>query len=149
MMITPYSDRYWPSLAKFLATNYPGMPSKNDRRYFLWKFAENPLGSSLSAYFLVVDEGRVVGQVSTIRDRLWVGNAWQDCYWLVDLMVSPEHRRGTAGIELFQAAMSACPTVLSVGFTHRTSALHRGLKWRWGPSMTSRFIVVRPSRLAA
>jgi hypothetical protein len=149
MVITPYSDQYWPSLAEFLVARYPGMPLKGDRLYFQWRFAENPLGSALEKCFLAVDDERVVGQACTIRDRLWDGNAWCDCYWLVDLMVSPEHRRGMAGIELFQAAMSACPTLLSVGFTHRTSVLHRGLKWQRGPSMTSRFVVVRPSRLAA
>lgn len=149
MVITTYSQKYWPSLSEFISASYPGMPLKSERRYFQWRFAESPLGSALDKYFLAVDDGRVVGQACTIRDRLWDGNAWSDCYWLVDLTVSPEYRRGTVGIELFQAAMNACPTILSVGFTHRTSVLHRGLKWLWGPSMTTRFVVVRPSRLAA
>lgn len=149
MLITPYSDEHWTSLAGFLKESYPAMLLKRDRQYFSWRFSESPLGSALGAYFLAMEDGRVVGHVGTIRDRLWAGDAWHDCCWLVDLMVSPEYRKGTAGIELFQAAMSACPTVASVGFTHRTSALHRGFKWKRAPSMTSRFVVFRPSRLAA
>src|ERR1039458_4788192 len=138
MLITTYSQEYWPSLSEFISASYPGMPLKSERRYFQWRFAESPLGSALDKYFLAVDDGRVVGQACTIRDRLWDGNAWCDCYWLVDLTVSPEHRRGMAGIELFQAAMSACPTLLSVGFTHRTSVLHRAPKCQRRPSIPKR-----------
>jgi hypothetical protein len=125
------------------------MPLKSNREYFLWRFARSPLGSALDNCFLAVEGASVVGCLCSIRDALWVGDRWQECYWPVDFMVAPEHRVGTVGIELFQAAMATGNLVISVGYTQRTGAFHRAFKWQPGPSMVSRFMLLRPSRLAA
>jgi len=95
-----------------------------------------------------MDGGSVIGQISTIGDSIWVDGRWQRCNWLVDLMVSPEHRGKTTGIDLFKRVMEVNPVSVSLGVDPNVLGLYKMFRWRRLPMMKTFFSVIRPSPLA-
>ena len=117
MEIVPYKPEHFGDLLTFLRTQFPASPHKGQAAFFRWRFEESPLGSSLDHYYLVIENGRIAGQLAAIRDRIWAKGRWWDCCWLVDLIVAPEFRGAgsTAAPRLFRMAMKEWPLLLATG----------------------------------
>jgi len=150
MVIRPFESGFASALYAFLATQYPGTP-KSDPRYFEWKFARNPLGSSLGGYLVAMDGDAPVGQVATLVDRLRVDGNSHACAWLADLIVSLDHRsHGLVALRLLKELMDRHEVLLVNGVGPAIVPLYEGLKWRRipGAALTTHYSVIRPGRLA-
>ncbi|MBV8161092.1 MAG: GNAT family N-acetyltransferase, partial [Acidimicrobiia bacterium] len=151
MEIRTYEPDLSNALLRFLDRQFPGTV-KADPAYFDWKFAQNPLGSSLGAYYLAVEDGQVVAQVATLVDRLELGDGPLPCAWVVDLMVAPEQRgSGLVGIQLLNTLMRHHDLVLANGMGDEPLRLYEGLGWREvpGATLTTFDLVLRPGRTLA
>lgn len=150
--IRKYSDADFDQVCRLLTANHPESPLKTDKRYFNWRFVEGPLGSSLDHYLLAFDGNNLIGQLGAIRDCLLVENRWLPCFWVMDLMVAPEHRRKMAGVRLLQAAMSANSLLFVTGVSPEVVAFYTALRWRKLKALSTFFDINRTRpliRLAA
>lgn len=149
MTIRTYQSGDFPAVQQYLRRHYTGTPLKADGRVFDWKFQRNPSGSSLDGYFLAVEDDAVIGQVATLRDRLWAGGQWHDMAWQVDFGVEPEHRASHAGLRLLRAAVESTPVLLAVGVCPGLAPIYSRLGFLRRPILHPYFSVFRPSGLLA
>ena len=147
MTVRGYQPADFGCLQKFLIRHFPQSPQKCDERFFRWRFDRNPLGTSLDQYHLAWENGELVGQIGTLRDRIFVDGNWLDCRWLVDLFVAPEHRGSLAAFRLFDAAMKHNNLLLGVGAGPKVLPLYQGLGWKLQPVAGTYFSVGRVSAL--
>ncbi len=147
MLIRPFESGDFPQLREFLLREFPDSPRKADDRFFRWRFHQNPIGSSLPHYLLAWEKGRIVGQIAGLRDRLHAGGTWLDCVWLVDWMVSREHRGGLVGLHLFQEASSLCPLRLGVGVGPHLVSTYKAMRWQRRAVAGTYFSIRRPAGL--
>src|SRR3954454_5086444 len=145
--IRTYEPELHGQLLQFLGEHFPGTV-KADPRYFQWKFADNPLGSSLDGYYLVLDGDTIVAQMATLKDRVEFEGQQLPFVWLVDLIVTPSHRgRGIAkrlGVEVGERH----ELIITNGSGDEATALWEGLKWRRVPdaALTTFTTGIHPSR---
>ena len=149
MKIVPYNAAYRDSLFGFLRRAFPAYPRKYEPAYFDWMFSRSPLGSSLDTYQLLIENDRVVGQIGTMRNRLYLGGAWVDSLSIVDLNIDPAHRGGLAARQLFKRAMASARLVFATGVAAHVVPIYDGLGWKRLTFTQSRYSVLRPSRLLA
>ncbi len=149
--IVPYRPEYLGELLSFLRAQFPASPLKGDPSFFHWRFARNPLGSSLDHYHLAMENNRIAGQLGAIRDRIWANGRWLDCCWLVDLILAPEHRgaRSTAALRLFQAVMKKCPLLLVTGAGPKLFRFYKAMRWDYREVSGTYFAIRRPGPLLA
>jgi hypothetical protein len=149
--IVAYQPEHSAELLSFLRAQFPASPLKGDPSFFRWRFARNPLGSSLDNYHLAMENNRIVGQLGAIRDRIWARDRWLDCCWLVDLILAPEHRgaRSTAALRLFQVAMKKCPLLLVTGAGPKLFRFYKALRWDYREVSGTYFAIRRPGPLLA
>jgi len=136
-----------PQVLQFLRAQFPESPDKSDEAYFRWRFEQCPLGSALPHYWLVFEDGELVGQMAGMPDRLWCDGRWTDCVWLVNLMLAPEHRGSLAALRLFQAVMQHCDVALTTGAGPHMERLYRSLRWRHLQIARTYYYPLRPGRL--
>jgi hypothetical protein len=132
---------------EFRQTHYPASPEKADRQQFDWQFAGHPLGDSLDGYLLAWKGETLVGQLATLRDRLWVDGQWHEVRWLCDLMVAAELRGGLAPLRLFQAAMQRSELLLAVGAGPAMEPLYRSLGWQRREIAETYYLPIHPRAL--
>jgi hypothetical protein len=147
-VLVPFSDDRWPQVQAFLRSAFPEAPLKADREYFDWRFRDNPMGSSLDQYFLLVERGAIVGQIATLRDRIRIGSAWHEARWLVDLIVAAAHRGGLGAARLIERVKTAGPLVLGSGVTPNLDRFYTSLKFRRVEASRTLYQPIHPSRLA-
>ncbi|MBL8214968.1 MAG: GNAT family N-acetyltransferase [Bryobacterales bacterium] len=147
MQIRPFETGDFPQLREFLLREFPDSPQKADDRFFWWRFHQNPIGSSLPHYLLAWENGRVVGQIAGLRDRLHIGGEWLECVWLVDWMVSREHRGGLVGLHLFHEAGRLSPLALGVGVGPHLVSTYKAMRWQRRAVAGTYFSIRRPASL--
>jgi hypothetical protein len=147
--VATYEPRYRDQLLAFLGRAFAEYPHKSLPAYFDWMFGGNPLGSSLDAYMLLLEDDRVIGQMGTMRDRLRINGEWVDVRWVVDLNIDPAHRGGLGARQLFKRAMASARVVLATGVATHVLPIYEGLGWTRLSPVRSRYCVFRPSRLLA
>lgn len=59
--------------------------------------------------WIAIQDGRVLGFVTTIPVRFWDGETSLPAYWIKGLMVLPEYRQGPIGYAVLKAAVAALP----------------------------------------
>ena len=59
--------------------------------------------------WIAIQDGRVLGFVTTIPVRFWHGETSLPAYWIKGLMVLPEYRQGPIGYAVLKAAVAALP----------------------------------------
>ena len=151
MEIVSYRPEHLSELLDFLREQFPDSPQKGNRQFFEWRFSENPLGSSLDACRLAIENGRIVGQLGAIRDRLWAMNRWWDCCWLVDLILAKEHRGpGSAAVlRLFQEAIEKGSLLLITGAGPKFVRFYQTLGWSYREIAGTYFSIRRPAAALA
>lgn len=84
----------WPAIARFVAQSFDVYaPFKHERRW-RWQQQVSPnVGSdALVSTWIALHNEEVVGQIIGQPAEVFVGGMRQRVFWLVDLMVLPEHR---------------------------------------------------------
>jgi len=149
--IVPYRPEHRSELLDFLQKQFPQSPQKGVPAFFEWRFAQNPIGSSLDCYHLAIENGRIAGQLGAIRDRIWAMGRWHDCCWLVDLILAQEHRgaASTAAVRLFRTVMKKCPLLLVTGAGPKLFRFYKALRWDYREVASTYFAVRRPGPLLA
>ena len=150
MRVASYDPRYRDELLGFLRRVLAGYPYKADPAYFDWMFAGNPLGPSLDTYaLLLADDGTIIGQIGTMRDRLRIDGQWVDALWIVDLVIDEAFRGGLGARQLFKRAMGSARIVMATGVASRILPIYRSLGWQCLTPVRARYHVLRPGRLLA
>jgi len=144
-----YEDHQESAVLAFLRLAFPDTPLKADETFHRWRFQQGPHGDSRLNSFLAVADGRVVGQVAAIRDRIWHRDEWHDCVWIVDLMILPEYRGGYTAVNLFQQVMRSANLLFGVGAGPNLLPSYQRMGWRHVHLADTAFAVFRPHRLAA
>jgi hypothetical protein len=104
-VIFPYSDRWVSGHQAFAAKMWPDKIRRRDEAYNRWKF-KGPQKGNVDGLLLAVVDGRVVGQLGLIPDRLWVDSQVYRAQWACDLMVDTNARKRGLGSMLFAVAMN-------------------------------------------
>src|ERR1019366_6415156 len=130
MKVASLRDVSWEQMERFLREAFPESPLKWNRAYFDWRFRGNPLGSSEEEYSVLLDEGRVVGQAGTIKDRIWLQGAWHDATWIVDLVMSESHRKQLGPALLLRRIVQRSSLVLVSGAGPHMQRFYEALKFK-------------------
>ena len=147
IVVRPFEQSDLPIVLEFLKTNFPEAPAKGNRTYFQWQFEKHPLGSSLDGYLLAWQGDRLLGQLASMRDRLFVDGNWVDVRWLTDLMIAPEERGTLAALRLFQHMMERPELLLTVGAGPAMQPLYAGLGWQQMQIAKTFYLPIRPRAL--
>ena len=152
MEVVAYQPRHSGELLRFLHAQSPTNLQKGEPSFFEWRFAENPLGSSLdNHYYLAVENNRIIGQLGAIRDRIYALGQWWDCCWLVDLILAPEHRgpHSEAALGLFNAVMEKCPLILVAGAGPKLSPFYAAMHCDYREAGATYFSIRHPAAMVA
>lgn len=79
--------------------------------------------------FLFLKGEKVVGHVSTIPVRLWMGYDIRSAHWLVGFMVLPDFRNGLVGPLLIKETNRRLDVALSLHVESTVRRIMTGLKW--------------------
>ncbi len=117
-------------LLSFLRTAYPSEARKCESAFWRWQFLENPNIQSGEIPVWVAKFGeQIVGQIAAIPVVLKIADRETQAIWIVDLIVSAEHRGKGLGKRLMLAAKEYCPTVIALGFNELSGAILRSLNY--------------------
>jgi GNAT superfamily N-acetyltransferase len=103
-VIFAYSDRWVSGHWAFAEKMWPDKLRRRNEAYNRWKF-KGPDHGDVNGLLLAVVDGKVVGQLGLIPDRLWVDGKIYDAQWACDLMVDDDYRQMGLGSMLFAVAM--------------------------------------------
>lgn len=104
-VIFPYSDRWVSGHREFAEKMWPDKVRRRNEAYNRWKFKGQDHGDVVGLLLAVVD-GKVVGQLGLIPDRLRVDGKIYNAQWACDLMVNDDYRQMGLGSMLFAVAMN-------------------------------------------
>ena len=152
MEVAAYQPQHLSELLQFLRAQSPAIQQKGEPSFFKWRFAGNPLGTSLdSHYYLATENSQIVGQLGAIRDRIWALGQWWDCCWLVDLILASQHRgpHSAAAEGLFQALIEKCPLLLVTGAGPRLAPFYAAMHCGYREAGATYFAVRHPGPMLA
>ncbi len=152
MEVVAYQPQHLSELLQFLREHSPANPQKGELSFFEWRYAKNPLASSLdNHYHLAIEKGQIIGQLGTIRDRIWALGQWWDCCWLVDLILAPAHRspHSEAALGLFQAVMEKCPLLLATGAGPKLAPFYAAMHCDYREFAATYFAIRHPAAMLA
>ncbi len=152
MEVVAYQPQQLSNLLQFLRVQCTANPQKGEPSFFEWRFARNPLGSSLDNHcYLALENNRIIGQLCAIRDRIWALGQWWDCCWLVDLILAPEHcgPHSAAAAGLFHAQMEKCPLLLVTGAGPTLAPFYAAMHCSYRETSSTYFAIRRPGPMLA
>jgi len=97
---------------------------------------------------LFLQNGIVLGYVSSIPVSLWNGGEEQPAFWVKGLMVLPEHRSGPVGYYLLQELLKRTPLALSLTVAPATRRLFQSLGFRELGMLTNHLRLLHPAAVA-
>lgn len=147
MTICPYSSATLDNIGHFLASEYPTKPLKGDSRFLFWRTYEHPWSNGSAKSYVALENGKIVGHLACLPEKL-VHSGREICAsWLVDLRVSKNVKtRVGVGIQLLQAAARDFPVLLVFGVCPEMQGIYQTMGWRKVAQVETFLSVLRPLR---
>jgi len=147
--VTRFKPQYLDSLTEFFRDLWDPLATPesvaNARAQDAAQNVVNP-GEEFPTY-LFVQQGRVLGHLTTIPVRLRSGGVDRAAYWLIGFMVHPQHRNGPIGFLLLKQAVSDLEVTLSLTVQQATIRLLTAVNFRELGILPNYLRPLRPSRI--
>ncbi len=118
-------------LGVFLHAAYPEQARKHSPQFLEWYFLRNPNQSIEDIpLWVVLDQGKIVGQLATILVRLKVGNSYTDAIWILEFILLEQYRGQGLGKKLVRAAEHRYPTMITLGINEASTRVFDSLGWQ-------------------
>jgi hypothetical protein len=143
------SDRHIACLAEFYRQVWdPASTPERVRRARTAAAGANPVAPGEEPpTFLFLSDGRVLGHVTTIPERIWSGNAERGVHWMKGLMVLPEFRKGPIGFSVLKEAVRQLGCTLAIAVQPDACRLFEALGFASVGTMSNHLRVLNPGRL--
>lgn len=135
------------AILRFLAHNLPDRDLLSTPEYYRWRHRSGPWGDAIGSSVLAFHDQEMIGYMGAICDRLWDGQRWHACHWLVNLWIVSQYRGGLECLQMLRSAMCSEEPLLATGIHPRMLPLYQSLGWHHVDSPRSFFFVMRPSAL--
>jgi hypothetical protein len=148
-LVTRFEPHYLGALTDFYRDIWdPGATPEGVARARAGDAAQNVVqpGEEFPTY-LFMQQGRVLGHLSTIPVRLQVGGSDRPAYWLIGFMVRPEHRNGPIGFLLLKQAVRDLELTLSLTVQQTTIRLLTAVGFRELGTLPNYLRPLRPGRM--
>jgi hypothetical protein len=149
--VTSFTDAHCAVVADFFRQVWdPGATQENVRAGRRGAIASNPFqpGQEVPTV-LFLQDGKVLGYVSSIPVSLWNGATEQATFWVKGLMVLPEHRNGPIGYYLVKELLKTTPCALSLTVASASRRLFQSLGFHELGMLTNHLRVLRPAAMAS
>jgi GNAT superfamily N-acetyltransferase len=117
-------------LRDFLRLAYPQDARKSDAHFLNWYYQQNPnVSKERIPVWIVMDDGKIVGQLATILVQLKVGSIYTKAIWILEFIVLPKYRGQGLGKRLVLAAREKYPTMITLGINEASTRVFNSLGW--------------------
>ena len=145
-----FTDAHCASVAEFFRQVWdPAATEESVRAGRLGAMQSNPFqpGQDIPTV-LFLQDGKVLGYVSSIPVSLWNGAGEQPAFWVKGLMVLPEHRNGPIGYYLVKELLKKMPCALSLTVAPASRRLFQSLGFHELGMLTNQLRILRPAAVA-
>jgi len=147
--VARFEPRYLDALTDFYRNIWdPDATSESVARARTRDAAQNVVnpGEEFPTY-LFLQQGRVLGHLTTIPVRLRAGGLDRAAYWLIGFMVHPQHRNGPIGFLLLKQAVRDLEITLSLTVQQATIRLLTAMGFRELGTLPNYLRPLRPGRI--